>query len=136
MIMGPLLLEFGMLPASTSATSATTVLVTSAAATAQFLIRETLLFDYGLAFGALGLVATFVGQTLLTYLVKKYQTTSFIVFSIAAVMVLAVLLMTLVGVQEIQAEVASGRLGFAPLCDAPPPLGDDVARRRLACIYC
>ena len=99
MIMGPLLLEFGMLPASTSATSATTVLVTSAAATAQFLVLETLLIDYGLAFGLLGLVATFVGQTLLAYLVRRYQTTSFIVFSIASVMILAVLLMTLAGVQ-------------------------------------
>ena len=71
MIMGPLLLELGMCPANTSATSATCVLVTSAAATAQYVILETMLLDYGAALGALGLVATFVGQTVLNYLVKK-----------------------------------------------------------------
>ena len=117
MIMGPLLLELGMLPGNTQGTSATTVLITSGAAMFQFLFLGMLIPDYGAFFACAGLVATFIGQTVLDYLVKKYKTTSFIVFSIAAVMVIAVILMAIAGIIRIVAEVESGQGGgFTPLC--------------------
>ena len=117
MIMGPLLLELGMLPGNTQATSATTVMITSGAAMFQFLFLGMLILDYGLAFAIVGFVATFVGQTFLDYLVKKYKTTSFIVFSIALVMVIAVILMAIAGVIRILGEIENGTGGgFTALC--------------------
>ena len=112
-----LLLELGMLPNNTQATSATTVMITSGAAMFQFLFLGMLIPDYGIFFALLGLVATFFGQTVLDYLVKKYNTTSFIVFSIALVMIIAVILMAVAGILRIVAEVESGAGGgFTALC--------------------
>ena len=117
MVMGPLLLELGMLPQQQQATSATTVLITSGAAMFQFLFLGMLIPDYGLFFACLGLVATFFGQTFLDYLVKKYNTTSFIVFSIALVMIIAVILMAIAGIIRIVGEIENGTGGgFTALC--------------------
>jgi uncharacterized membrane protein YfcA len=116
MVMGPLLLELGMLPENTQATSATTVMITSGAAMFQFLFLGMLIPDYGLFFALLGFIATFFGQTFLNYLVKKYNTTSFIVFSIALVMIIAVILMAIAGIIRIVVEVESGGGGFSSLC--------------------
>jgi uncharacterized membrane protein YfcA len=117
MVMGPLLLELGMLPQQQQATSATTVLITSGAAMFQFLFLGMLIVDYGLFFAFLGLVATFFGQTFLDYLVKKYNTTSFIVFSIALVMIIAVILMAIAGIIRIIGEIENGTGGgFTALC--------------------
>ena len=117
MIMGPLLLELGMLPNNTQATSATTVMITSGAAMFQFLFLGMLIPDYGIFFALMGFVATFFGQTALDYLVKKYNTTSFIVFSIALVMIIAVILMAVAGVIRIVAEIENGTGGgFTALC--------------------
>ena len=116
MIMGPLLLELKMLPECTQATSATTVMITSGAAMFQFLFLGMLIPDYGLAFTIVGFIATFFGQTALNYLVKKYNTTSFIVFSIALVMIIAVLLMAVAGIIRIVDEVENGGGGFSSMC--------------------
>jgi uncharacterized membrane protein YfcA len=116
MVMGPLLLELGMLPENTQATSATTVLITSGAAMFQFLFFGLLIPDYGLFFSVIGFFATFFGQTFLNYLVKRYKTKSFIVFSIALVMIIAVVLMTTVGVLRIIEEQERGGGGFSSLC--------------------
>ena len=57
------------------------------------------------------------GQTFLNYLVKKYNTTSFIVFSIALVMIIAVILMAVAGGIQIAAESAAGDpTGFVSPC--------------------
>tara|TARA_B100000780_G_C20895563_1_gene356392 strand:+ start:221 stop:532 length:312 start_codon:yes stop_codon:yes gene_type:complete len=73
--------------------------------------------DYGIAFAIVGFVATFVGQTFLDYLVKKYNTTSFIVFSIALVMVIAVILMAIAGIIRIAGEIENGTGGgFTAMC--------------------
>eukprot|EP00941_MAST-03F_sp_MAST-3F-sp1_P000373 g373.t1 len=118
MIMGPLLLELGMLPECVQATSATTVLITSGAATFQFFFLGLLLNDYALWFATLGLFSTYFGQKFINYLVRKYNTTSFIVFSIALVMFCAVVLMTVAGVTRVIQDIQKGEnLGFSQLCD-------------------
>lgn len=48
MIIGPLLLELGMLPRTTSATSALTVFLTASAAAVQFLVLDLLIIDFAL----------------------------------------------------------------------------------------
>ena len=83
----------------------------------QFLFLGALIIDYGFVFAALGFVATFIGQTVLNYLVKKYNTTSFIVFSIAAVMIIAMVLMSVTGIIRIIAEAqANSGGGFKSFC--------------------
>ena len=116
MIMGPLLLELGMLPEASAATSATTVLITSGAATFQFLALGMLLADYSAYVALLGLVATYIGQRCVNYFVRKNNSSSLIVFSIAAVMVIAVVLMTVAGIIRINADIEAGTMGFSDLC--------------------
>jgi uncharacterized membrane protein YfcA len=117
MIMGPLLLELGMLPNCTQATSATTVMITSGAATFQFMFLGMMLPDYSAFFAVLGLVSTFVGQKGIIYLVERYETSSLIVFSIALVMVIAVVLMTIAGVLRIIKDIEQGTVGFSDFCE-------------------
>lgn len=117
MIMGPLLLELGLLPATTSATSALTVLVSAAAGTLQFVIIDALLIERAIWYFALGIFATYLGQTAIDALVKKYQSTAVIVFTIVLVMAGATVLMAIVGVIDIVHDVRAGRsLGFRTLC--------------------
>eukprot|EP00128_Syssomonas_multiformis_P017547 Colp12_sorted_trinity150504_noHs@27948 len=73
MFIGPLLLELGMASQAIAATSALTVMVTSATAVLQYLLLGMLMVDYGFWHMALGLIATIIGQTAVSYLVKKYN---------------------------------------------------------------
>jgi uncharacterized membrane protein YfcA len=90
LILGPIFLEIGMDSRSSAATSAAAVVssspvvpsknfslfaqfITSSSALVQFFISKSLLWDYGAWFFGWGLFATFVGQTLIAYIIKKFN---------------------------------------------------------------
>ena len=75
-----------------------------------------LIEDYATLVFVLGLVATLLGQTTIDYLVRRYNSQSFIVFSIAGVMLVSVVVMTIAGVKSIIADVEEGRAGFKEMC--------------------
>jgi uncharacterized membrane protein YfcA len=85
MIKGPLMLELGMLPEVVAATAAWMILFTSSSTTMQFSVLGLLQADYAIYYALVSFVASFFGQSALTYLVTKYKKTSYIVFSIAVV---------------------------------------------------
>ena len=62
----------------------------------------------------MGLVSTFIGQSVVDRLVKRYKQDGIIVLVIAAIMVIALILMTVAGVQK----AMTAAPGFHPMCDA------------------
>merc|ERR1712154_334418 len=100
MIVSPLLMELGVLPTVAAATSAMAVLITSSSAMLQFLLLGYLDLDYTFYFMAIGIVGTFIGQTIVSHCIKMYERKSLIVFSVAAIMGGAVLLMGIDGILE------------------------------------
>ena len=88
------MLAMGVHPAVSSASSALMILFTSFTATTSFFVFGLLRMDYGVVCIILGFFATIVGQLGLSYLMKKYQRNSYIVFSIGGVVLLSAILMT------------------------------------------
>merc|ERR1719471_2839453 len=69
-VKGPLMLEMAGLPQVASATTATMILFTSSAATASYLLFESLNPHYGLIVFCLGFFNTLIGQKALNVMVK------------------------------------------------------------------
>lgn len=117
MITAPLLLELGMLPAVASATSALCVLVSSAAGALQFLVLGMLFVDRALWFGATCMLGTLVGQVVVNRVVRRTKSASFIIFIVAAVMVVAIGLLGFVQVRNFVQSIRNKEsLGLRSLC--------------------
>jgi uncharacterized membrane protein YfcA len=115
MVKGPLLLEMGLLPQVAAATSSSMILFTSSATTIQFIILGTLSIDQAIWHGAVGFVAGLIGQFGLSYLIKKYRKTAFVIFLIAGVVGFSGMIMGVLGVQNL---INRGVGGFRSLCPA------------------
>lgn len=117
MIMGPLLLELGMAAETTAATSATTVLLTAASGTFQETLLGMMLVQRGFWYFGLGAVSTFIGQVGVNHIVRKYKMSALIVVMVVLVMALSMIMMTWVGLVQIQEDLRRGNdMGFASFC--------------------
>ena len=113
MVLGPLLVALGCLPQPVAATSAYVVLITATSGLVQVIIFGLLPYDYAAVMAIIGLVSTFVGQTVVDYIVKKYKKDAIVVLVIGAIMVIALILMTYAGVVRI---INGADMGFTSLC--------------------
>jgi uncharacterized membrane protein YfcA len=113
MVKGPLLLEMGLIPQVSSATSSSMILFTSSATTIQFIIMGTLSVEHALWHGAVGFVAGLIGQLGMSYLIKKYRKSALVIFLIAVFIGVSGGVMGVLGVARIY-EVGFG--GFRSLC--------------------
>lgn len=114
-VKGPLMLAMGVHPSVASATSACMILFTSFTATTSFMVFGLLLKDYAIVCVALGFFATLLGQTLMSYLLRKYKRNSYIAFSIGIVVALSALFMT---VESVISIVKNGSRGSSGLCSS------------------
>jgi len=95
-VKGPLMLAMGIPPAVSSASSACMILLTSFTATTSFIVFGLLVSDYAIACILLGFCATIVGQLGLAMLMRRAGgRPSYIAFSIAAVVLVSAVLMTI-----------------------------------------
>mmetsp|Transcript_46200 Transcript_46200/g.110128 ORF Transcript_46200/g.110128 Transcript_46200/m.110128 type:complete len:313 (-) Transcript_46200:52-990(-) len=116
-ILGPVLLELGMLPLSGTVSSGFMVIFTASSTTFQFLVMGQLQIDYAVFFCCVGLVGGAIGNTIVTYFVKKYNKTWFVVAILAAVLAASTVLMGYTGYQRLEASEAHGKsLGMRSLC--------------------
>eukprot|EP00026_Physarum_polycephalum_P007587 Phypoly_transcript_07651.p1 GENE.Phypoly_transcript_07651~~Phypoly_transcript_07651.p1 ORF type:complete len:492 (+),score=41.04 Phypoly_transcript_07651:75-1550(+) len=92
-IKGPVLIELGLPPEVVAATSAYMIIFTSISASVQYIIIGSVMYDYGVVLFGIGLVASFVGQTSLNWVVEKYKKKSYIIFVIAAVIGMSAILL-------------------------------------------
>ena len=94
-VKGPLMLQMGVLPSVASATSACMILFTSFTATTSFAVFGLLVRDYAICCAIMGFIATLAGQTVMSYLLRRYQRNSYIAFSIGIVVFLSAICMTI-----------------------------------------
>jgi uncharacterized membrane protein YfcA len=114
-IMGPLLIELGMTNEANQATTATFVFLSSSLATIQFVVLGKIMPHYVAWFTVWVIVSTFVGQTLIDWVLKKYQRSSMIVLSIAGIIAGSLVMMSLVGFMDIYTDLQRGAyMGFSP----------------------
>jgi uncharacterized membrane protein YfcA len=113
MVKGPLLLEMGLHPQVAAATSSSMILFTSSATTVQFIILGTLSVEHALWHGAIGFVSGLIGQIGMSYLIRKYRKSAFVIFLIAFVIGFSGIIMGFLGVERLS-EIGVG--GFRSLC--------------------
>ncbi|KAL9658746.1 hypothetical protein ABK040_005901 [Willaertia magna] len=117
MVAGPLFIEMGMLIPVSTATSSFIVFFTASSTTAQYLIMGTVSWDYFLWFYGFGLVSGIIGQLMVTFLMKKFNRPSVIVFIIGVCIVIAALLTLAVGIVNFVSDFKAGKnLGFNNVC--------------------
>jgi len=117
MLMAPLFMELGMNNQVTASTCPVLVLMTTSTSAFQYVVFGSANMDYAAFYFVLGILASTLGQILVHYLVSAYKRTSLIVISIALVVGLATVLMSIIGVKNIIDDVRLGRsLGLKNLC--------------------
>ena len=88
------MLVLGIHPAVAAATSATMILLTCFTATTSYMVHGELNHHYAVVCLGLGFVSTVVGQLLMDGLLAKYNRHSFIAYSIALVVGISAVAMT------------------------------------------
>lgn len=94
-VKGPLMLEMGVTPVVASASAATMILFTSAAASTSFVVFGLLHPSYGVFFFVIGFSCTLLGQYTVSRWVKRHQRQSPIVLSIGIVISISACLVAL-----------------------------------------
>jgi uncharacterized membrane protein YfcA len=86
LILGPLLLELGLHPIVSTATSNFLVLFTSSSTSLQFILLGMMNFDYGIACTVASTVGSFVGTIVIQNIVKRTKRNSYLIFTLALVL--------------------------------------------------
>jgi uncharacterized membrane protein YfcA len=119
MVMGPVLLELGLMPEVNQATTALFVLLSSSLGTAQFILlgKEMPYFVMWYTFWVA--LSTIAGQMMSDRIVRVYKRTSFIVFAVCGIVAMSAVMMIWVGASEVMDNIATGRnmgFNFANVC--------------------
>ena len=71
------------------------ILFTSSTATVSYAIFDLLIYDYAAGCLVIGFLATIIGQTIMTILMKRYERHSYVAFTIGFVVGLSAIAMTI-----------------------------------------
>lgn len=113
MVLGPLLVELGCLPQPIAATSAYVVFITATSGLVQVYVMGLVPEDYAVIFACFGVISTFLGQTVVDWVVKKYKKDAIVILVIGMIMLIALVLMTYDGIKQI---IFAPDQGFNALC--------------------
>jgi len=114
-IMGPLLLELGMSAEANQATTAMFVFLSSSLATIQFVVLGKTMPQFVAWFTMWVVLSTFIGQTGIDYLLRKYKRSSVIVLSIAGIIAGSLVMMSFIGFSEVYNDIQRGaNMGLKP----------------------
>lgn len=84
-----MLLELGVHPSTAAASSQAAMLVGSCTSSVVYLVNSAVPHDYGISMAIIGLTATLLGQTVISYLVKLTGRSSLLVWILTVLFVLA-----------------------------------------------
>merc|ERR1719238_935612 len=114
-IMGPLLLELGMTAEANQATTAMFVFLSSSLATIQFIVLGKTMPQFVFWFATWVVLSTFIGQTGIDYMLRKYQRSSLIILSIAGIIAGSLVMMSMIGFYEVYNDIQRGaNMGLKP----------------------
>eukprot|EP00270_Netrium_digitus_P001870 TRINITY_DN12074_c0_g1_i2.p1 TRINITY_DN12074_c0_g1~~TRINITY_DN12074_c0_g1_i2.p1 ORF type:complete len:551 (+),score=108.67 TRINITY_DN12074_c0_g1_i2:195-1847(+) len=117
MVVSPMLLDIGVLPQVTAATTAFMVLFSSSLSVAEFAMLKRLPFDFACYFAIVSFISSFMGLTVLQSAVRKHGRPSIIVFTVASILAVSVICMASFGTFDAYRRYLEGEtLGFHPLC--------------------
>jgi uncharacterized membrane protein YfcA len=119
LVMGPVLLELGLLPEVSQATTALFVLLSSSLGTAQFVLLGKEMPYFVLWYTFWVAISTIAGQMMSDRIVRVYKRTSFIVFAVCGVVFMSAVMMIWVGASEVMDNIETGRnmgFNFAGVC--------------------
>ncbi|GLI67502.1 hypothetical protein VaNZ11_011704 [Volvox africanus] len=117
MVMGPLLLQIGVQPQVTAASSGAMVLFSSSAALIQFALLHRLNGAYAGVFAAASLVAGVAGTHAVARAIKRSGRPSIVVLALAGVMGIGTVCVAIFGLHQAANQLRTGELGFAGICN-------------------
>jgi uncharacterized membrane protein YfcA len=113
LVMGPVLLELGLLPEVSQATTALFVLLSSSLGTAQFVLLGKEMPYFVLWYTFWVAISTVAGQMMSDRIVRVYKRASFIIFAVCGVVAMSAVMMIWVGASDVLDNLATGRnMGF------------------------
>jgi uncharacterized membrane protein YfcA len=109
LILGPLLLELGLHPIVSTATSNFLVLFTSSSTSIQFILLGMMNVDFGIACTLASTIGSYIGTVLIQKLIEKTKRSSYLIFSLGIVLGLSTLLIPGHTLSNILKQVKEGK---------------------------
>jgi len=118
MILGPMLLNLGLLPLVSSPTSLILTLFTSISNGSQYLVQNRIPWSYGVALFGLGILSSLFGQSFILGYAKRTGKNSVLVLAVLFILVVSVILLATTAIMTIVSDVNRGdkNFGFTSLC--------------------
>jgi uncharacterized membrane protein YfcA len=107
-VLGPMMLELGMLPQVSSATTGTMVLLTSSCAAAGFVFSGVAPLDYSIAFGSVTMLGGYLGKRGFSHLVQKHGCASLIVLLLGGMIGVSMLAVAVTGILDLWRKLQAG----------------------------
>lgn len=127
-VIGPLLLDLGLIPQVSTATSSFMILFTSSSSSFQYVLMGKIPPAFMAWYFMVGFFSAIVGQLFVVWLVKKTGKQSFVNFMLAAVIIISTLAMIILLVVQFVGDVKQGKyLGFHPICSVPESSSDSFS---------
>lgn len=121
MVMGPRLLELGVLPQVQSSTTATTLFVLSTSTAILFMVSGSTSLDYALFLATMTACGAIFGKALVNWIVKKTQRPSFLIFILGFIISSSVVVMMATGILDVVRKVDEDQhMGFLNPCSGEP----------------
>ncbi|CAD7927647.1 unnamed protein product [Amoebophrya sp. A120] len=126
MLLGPIMMEMGLRPQVTTATTATTLFMLSTTASTIFIIGGQAPLAYSLFFAVVCCCGAILGKSVINYYVKKYNRTSVIALLLAGVILVSTVMLLIIGLLDLFGDVSAASRGssaakadlwFKGLCD-------------------
>jgi len=109
LILGPLLLDLGIHPLITTATSNFMVVFISSSTTLQYIMLGIMNFDYGLYCTLLSTLGSFAGTYIIQKYLEKTKRNSVLVFILAAVLAISTIFIPFHTIAQISKQISKGQ---------------------------
>ena len=117
MIINPLLLELGVAPDCTAATSSLMILFTSLSASIQYGLLGRIQWDYAAVLFIVGVLGSVVGQHFLGVIVRKYKSQSYILLAMLLIILPGSVLLVISALSGLISHIKAGSgVGFKSMC--------------------
>ena len=122
-VLGPMMLQLGMLPQVSSATTGTMVLLTSSCAATGFILSGVAPLHHSIVFGIVTMLGGCLGKHAFSHLVKKHGCASLIVLLLGGMIGLSMLAVATTGTLDLRRKLLAGTpveevFAFHSLCAA------------------